>query len=650
MSFPLMIYGKIGEIIGTLQNIFRPGMTEYLENNLDQLRDAAQYCLECSTETEKEFDTWLILCTEIHVACENKHGSTVGEAQKLMSESIKNQIELQNDEKVLATTKEAAERMKKSLDKAEDMFKQANDAVPGPWESMAITAVNGLVQAVPSMLAQALPMVLMAADPAMAIGPVIGGLGNIGKEPAGNTGKPGKPNSGKPGKNKAPISAPQVLPINDPTPATASTCVPFFTLLNAAMTSGKDDKGKRGAIDWEKFSDGSAGKDSKGSQGITYLTSQFKWQLNHGEFVDSSESERLKSSIEAVIEVLEEIKTVMDESSSMNTTTAEEKTIKVWQGKVKRAETTVTGLASKAATSAGAPGKTPTLRPAPFEIPPTDFTAQNAALDAAMQKVAINQQNLNAATDNYNRAMENQSKIEGTMATIRGKLASLDFEKATLEDVKKVLIECINTLVQLKVQVAKIKQFFTALNVMVEVVVKQRVSSFDKNITSLSATSIKYGQLTVNDHVQQSLYSSTLQLKAYFDLMHDIAKMYIEVHTSQIAFGMNMVDEMSKLFNSGETGNMPQKRQDLDDYAAKSAKFIKELVSKTQKDLNSGLKNRIQTLAEDTRMLEAETGQALSERKQAAILEAAAENISVVKEGFDNAPSAVVIGDKSMDM
>lgn len=75
-------------------------------------------------------------------------------------------------------------------------------------------------------------------------------------------------------------------------------------------------------------------------------------------------------------------------------------------------------------------------------------------------------------------------------------------------DVKKVLIDAINTLILLKVRIAKIKQIFIALPVMVEVVVKGRVASFDKDNTTLGATSIRYEHLTVNDHVQQ--FSTTV--------------------------------------------------------------------------------------------------------------------------------------------
>lgn len=38
---------------------------------------------------------------------------------------------------------------------------------------------------------------------------------------------------------------------------------------------------------------------------------------------------------------------------------------------------------------------------------------------------------------------------------------------------------------------------------MVEILIKGRVASFDKDITTLAAISIKYGHFTVNDHVQQ---------------------------------------------------------------------------------------------------------------------------------------------------
>lgn len=65
------------------------------------------------------------------MACETGEGSATAASQKVLSESISKQINVQNNEEVLPSAKAAAERMKNSLDKAEEMLKQANYAVPG---------------------------------------------------------------------------------------------------------------------------------------------------------------------------------------------------------------------------------------------------------------------------------------------------------------------------------------------------------------------------------------------------------------------------------------------------------------------------------------------------------------------------------------
>ena len=147
---------------------------------------------------------------------------------------------------------------------------------------------------------------------------------------------------------------------------------------------------------------------------------------------------------------------------------------------------------------------------------------------------------------------------------------------------------------QLKVQVGKLKQFFTAIHAMVDVVVRTRVNSFDQDITTLENVSMKTGGLTVNNLTQEAsrspvwhealvltfiktIYNSTLQLKAYFDLLHDIAGMYTRIHVEHIVQGVDLVDMLSRQRSAGEVA---QRQQELEKFADDAASAIKDLCAK----------------------------------------------------------------------
>ena len=121
---------KVSNIISVVQNVYQPGMKDFLDNYLEKLRDQAKDCSDYSDEVEKAFDTWLTMVAELHTASEQKSGSVSAETSTNLSAQIAAQIQQQGASDVLKNAQDAADRAKKSLDVSEDNFKKANEAIP----------------------------------------------------------------------------------------------------------------------------------------------------------------------------------------------------------------------------------------------------------------------------------------------------------------------------------------------------------------------------------------------------------------------------------------------------------------------------------------------------------------------------------------
>ena len=205
-----------------------------------------------------------------------------------------------------------------------------------------------------------------------------------------------------------------------------------------------------------------------------------------------------------------------------------------------------------------------------------DDISENAALSAATEKLAINQRALDTAQENYQKAADSALKIQQELTAIQTKLKGLEVEGQTLEKVKEILIDCIAILVELKKQIGKLKAFFSALSTMVRMVVQNKVQKFDEDVSSLAQESSKKGILRLNDMDIEIIYTSTLQIKAYFELLQTICKMYTNMHVGHVEPGLNLVFELSK--GTRDPSQVREKREALDTFTEKAQKEIMKTV------------------------------------------------------------------------
>lgn len=214
-----------------------------------------------------------------------------------------------------------------------------------------------------------------------------------------------------------------------------------------------------------------------------------------------------------MISTIEGIKGAVLKSSEMTSGSTPAEVVKEWQENIKEAKATVLKLEMTAKSFPGSSSSTPQLRNLKINVPPTDHSAATAALSAATEELAINQQALDAAQQNYQKAADSALKVQKEELTeIQTKLKGLEVEGQTLEKVKEILVDCIATLVQLKVQISKLKSFFGALSIMAHVALQNKVKKFDEDVSSVSTDANKKQLLRLTDMDIEIIYSSTLQI------------------------------------------------------------------------------------------------------------------------------------------
>ncbi|WJG35226.1 uncharacterized protein FOBCDRAFT_318921 [Fusarium oxysporum Fo47] len=310
-------------------------------------------------------------------------------------------------------------------------------------------------------------------------------------------------------------------------------------------------------------------------------------------------STELATAFDASIAIVEEIKKEVANQQKLSSAKTDPASIKRWQDAITKAKLTVTKLEATAKSFPGSSSNAPKMNN--ISVDKKDNSAVTAALSTATEKLALNQKALETAQANYTKAVEAAAEVQKRLTGIQTKLKGIEIAGAALERVKEILIECIAILVELKVQISKLTTFFNALSTMVKVIIETKVKNFDTDATAIGQEASQRGLLKLNDLDIETIYISTLQIKAYFDLLQMICQMYTTVHAQYVNPGLDLLTELSKVTKTAE--EIAPKRDQLNSFTDAAHKAINELVAQKQQEISDGLQSRIDAIAEQTDML-----------------------------------------------
>lgn len=214
----------------------------------------------------------------------------------------------------------------------------------------------------------------------------------------------------------------------------------------------------------------------------------------------------------------------------------------------------------------------------------------------------MSQTAVDAAQENYDAAVAKQAKTAAAMAEVERRLKRLQDAGKTLDEIKAILRDSISVLVDLSIQVGKIEQFFTMLSTVIDEVLMPRADTFNKEMDKVGRRATRDGAIKVDDLAKQTIYTATLQIKAYFSLLQDISSMYSSIHRDYIRQGVDLCAELSK--GAASNNSLPEVQERLAKYTADSAKAVQALVDAKQAEILKGLRERARKAAEGVQLLE----------------------------------------------
>ncbi|EME43108.1 hypothetical protein DOTSEDRAFT_72478 [Dothistroma septosporum NZE10] len=571
-----------------------PDQLQDFNDALEDFAEDARQAAQLATETREAFSLWGKMVGELHAATENQQNQTSIEQAQAQTDETTAEIDKTFAVDAAAAAKTNVDFMKNQLQKAEKRLDSALSNVPGPWATVVQGAVTGFTQAMPALIGGALPMLIAASNP-------LGGLAAAANAPKPGTkkGTKGAKSTADTSENKVTQAAVQDVKAanaaakqaNDPAYAAAGEIRDLVTHLYEYLG------GEKGSIDWTKFENS---KENSSQSGCAYLLATFKGRKTHTDVTESEPNKLFFKQLDALIAVVSDIsETLVSQTDFKSENTPQEK-LDEWKANTRAAQLEVVKLAASAPIQGGN-----TNAPVGFgkiDVPKPDLSAQTAQLSTAMQGVQIATNAVELAEGNYNASIKKQQETAKEMLEVEKRLKSLQEKGKTLAEIKDVLRSCIAVLVDLVIQIGKLEKFFTMLTTVIDNIVLPTAKRFQRDMTRVGERSARDKYISVDDTMKQTIYISTLQLKAYFSLLEDIAGMYTEVDTKYIAHGMDLCTKLSA--GSDSKGPMAALAAELSTYTSDASRDVAAMVNARQQEMLKGLRERATAAAATSQVLE----------------------------------------------
>ncbi|KAK4035464.1 hypothetical protein C8A01DRAFT_38092 [Parachaetomium inaequale] len=519
---------------------------EDFKDALDDFASDARTCAKLATDIREAFGKWGKMVGELHAVTENQKGLTAINAERTRIDGAVTKIEETHAGLAIEDVKKQVTRAAKNVDKQQKNLDTMIDKVPGPWATVLQTAVSSFAQALPSIMSTA----IMVKNPAAITAGVAAGQAGATASSTATSG------TAQPNAQTTPSAA-------DPAYALAATIQNlvnhFYECLGGEKADDEDDA----------------------PQGLAYILGIVKGQKANIDVTCTAPNKKLLAAYDALIKLAGELQAHLRKQNELSAAKdPAEDVVKRWKASATKARDDILELAASAK-SAGSSNV-----PMPFgnvQIPPPDLSAQTAQLNTAMQGVQIAQLALDNAETAYQNAVDKQKRMAKAMATIQAKLQKLASTGKTLDEIKS--------------------RFFIMLTTVIDVLVMPRANDFEKLLGKTAKRTLRSGVLRADEVDKTAIYTSTLQLKAYFSLLQDIATMYSIVHRDHIIGGVELCYELSK--GTSRNDGMPELQEKLAKYTDNASKKVAAIVSAKQQEILRTLRARAKRAHEETCQIEA---------------------------------------------
>ncbi|KAF2010100.1 hypothetical protein BU24DRAFT_428135 [Aaosphaeria arxii CBS 175.79] len=239
---------------------------------------------------------------------------------------------------------------------------------------------------------------------------------------------------------------------------------------------------------------------------------------------------------------------------------------------------------------------------APSQTPEEKIASMNSkaavaeqAVKSATTKLLSTQQTYAATLETYQKQTEQVLLVQDNLLRARQQVTALTSDKLTLETVRKVLIECISYLTDLKDRIGKLVIFFSGLTNLIDVCIKSQVQPFQKHLDSYAKNN-QDKALMYGDFYRDLIFQLALKIAANFSLYRDVASMYMEVDRKCIQEGIILVGKLHIANGNDKVDDddyFRENKKKLSEFVTQAEKNVKDIVQAKQKEIISGLQNRI---------------------------------------------------------
>ncbi|KAI1171833.1 hypothetical protein F4777DRAFT_593418 [Nemania sp. FL0916] len=588
------IYNKVADVMDSL------AAKTQLIPQLNAIKRGAQDCYEKAKKIDEAFEDWLNHAMELHAACVQTQSTTEERLYATQLNMAVAQSRFVDASDAVKFAKETHDKFGKQVQLASDAYKKASDEFPSGWDILGQQVVGALAETVTTALSQVVSAVAFKVNPVAAAKSGMDMFSDLihgGKNKSADGSAPPTP--------KAPPAPKSMVPKHsvDPAYSTIKKDIIYFDLISKVLTKGKD-----GGVDWDM----AAGTDGTSDRSVYLALAMLK--DSQGSYQSISTGEEPSRTLLSVLEVAVTVATAVqgEVNKSKNTAykypVAGSDVVKGWQKSFTDAYTSANKLAAVARTLPGAPpGGAPLM--ADSEDPSITVAKTNAksaqaqaVLESAKNRLTTTQQHLMGTQELYLQSSKQLVEQQNKLGEIHAEITKLGQDQLGLEETKRILIRCIELMVQLKQQIMNLCRFFSAVSHAIEAVTEYTVTPFLSQIeASVDYNGRRVGNYTLTNLTCSFIYQAAITIRAYFSVFGDIASMWVSLSTENIMPGLQLVEEM--MLNRGDPKAAQAKATKLHDWSLRAQRAVKELSAKQRREIQTSMQQRVNDIMEVTREL-----------------------------------------------
>lgn len=533
--------GHLKEAVDILLKAEDYELEDMLPIPLNAIQETADECLNLATSVEQKFVAVMDLTAELLEACVSAKGSYEQEYKEV---EIAREIASENKrtaEEQKKLSKQAYDRMAKSVDDAEKAFKDATESMPSGWDICAMNTVEGITNAFTTGISGVFSALTMAKNA---------------------TGLQGQPHE----EQKVPTATGLHLKDQDIEAYQKASLLRAYikTPVDLCITGTSLNVNLK-----------------QNERQLMTVKQHFKNVLAETEKMKKSvETGRLKNITESGIELFDRLLKVAGalETGKDETTELADSLLSL--------QDTINAFDIEGTTIMGAsPTDTQGPNQKQMPVPPVESnSAAKHAVENSRFKIEQTSAHLQNTRERYDKACDKMMESSEKLGNIMAEIAKLDIKKIDFETTRKTLSKGIKTLGELREQWGKIVMFFQMMSNLIKCSLNKSLKGFLEH-TKVAQTHALKG-FPPSKLKKDMIYKQAFDASKISHVVNMIAGSYVEISNQHL---MHRIAGLGKLLSYDHEKDMTQIQRErllLHEGLQDAQESIKNLVLKRKKEFD----------------------------------------------------------------